>query len=42
MQDEPGVVRMSTHIKLISRWEFERSLNEAFQDGLRVFSHVEL
>lgn len=40
--DEPGVVRVSAHVKLVSRWEVERSLSEAFQDGLCVFSHVEL
>lgn len=33
---------MGAHIKLISRWEFEWSLIEAFQDGLCDFSHVEL
>lgn len=39
---EPGVVRVSAHIKLISRGELEWCLIEALQYGLRVFSHVEL
>lgn len=40
--DEPGVVRVGAHVKLVRRREFEWSLVEAFQDGLRVFGHVEL
>lgn len=42
MLDKPGVIRVGAHIKLISRWEVEWSLIEAFQDGLCDFSHVEL
>lgn len=40
--DEPGVICMGAHVKLISRWEFELSLIEPFQDGLCAFCHVEL
>lgn len=40
--DKPGVICVGAHIKLISRWEFEWSLIEAFQDGLCAFCHVEL
>lgn len=42
MMDTPGVVRVCAHVKLISRWEVEWALYEALQDGLCVFSHVEL
>lgn len=40
--DTPGVVRVCAHVKLVSRWEVEWALYEALQDGLCVFSHVEL
>lgn len=33
---------MRAHVKLIRRWEFQWSLEEAFQDGFCVFSHVKL
>lgn len=41
-QDEPGVVRVGAHVKLVRGGEIEGALIEAFQDGLCVFSHVEL
>lgn len=40
--DQPSVVSMSAHIKLIGGWEFQWSLNEALKNGLCVFCHVEL
>ena len=40
--NKPGVVRVSAHVKLIGRGEFEWPLYEALQDGLCGFSHVEL
>lgn len=42
MQDSPGVVCVGAHVKLVSRWEVELSLVEAFKDRLCDFSHVEL
>lgn len=42
LEDPPGVIRVGAHVKLVSRWEVELSLVEAFQDRLCDFSHVEL
>lgn len=40
--DEPGVVCVRADVKLVRRGEMKGPLNEAFQDGLGVFSHVKL